>query len=378
MWKWRNRELHACKKMRWNLFWVCAFSYVLKIFSSKGDASPKFKYCLEKCKVQACNIKAERNEASVEPGNLVFFNQTQFEAPFRRKDLEPRFLSGLWSCKALCDYECMHRREKDENALYNKFGNRRKMDQYYGKWPFIRVFGMQEFFSVIFSLTNLASNFYGYKRLLLPLAGLTEHHPFRWTYDLYFVCHCLAWIGSAMYHTRDTMLTTHLDYYLSMLVSLATLYVTLLRVLNVQRLSQQLYLLAIMAIYYFRYVYSMTFVSFDYGYHVQLCILQGATSGLLWLSWYIYRVHLLKDAHVRGRSNILYFIVGAVLASLFEVYDFPPLLGLLDAHACWHACTGPLLQFWYSFLHSDLILHAVSLKKKDDLLSTEFIEYQRV
>lgn len=33
------------------------------------------------------------------------------------------------------------------------------MVQFYGKWPFVRVLGVQEFFSMIFSLPNLYVNY---------------------------------------------------------------------------------------------------------------------------------------------------------------------------------------------------------------------------
>jgi hypothetical protein len=38
---------------------------------------------------------------------------------------------------------------------------------------------------------------------------------------------------------------------------------------------------------------------------------------------------------------------------LFELLDFPPLLGLLDAHALWHGATAPLAYLLYSFLEAD-------------------------
>ena len=41
-------------------------------------------------------------------------------------------------------------------------------------------------------------------------------------------------------------------------------------------------------------------------------------------------------------------------AMLFEVLDFPPLLGLLDAHALWHAATAPPTYLLYGFLETDV------------------------
>ena len=41
------------------------------------------------------------------------------------------------------------------------------------------------------------------------------------------------------------------------------------------------------------------------------------------------------------------------IAALLEIFDFPPLWGLLDAHALWHVCTVPLPSIWYAFIQED-------------------------
>lgn len=41
------------------------------------------------------------------------------------------------------------------------------------------------------------------------------------------------------------------------------------------------------------------------------------------------------------RWMFVVFVVGMHACMLLEVLDFPPLLGLLDAHALWHAATPP-------------------------------------
>ena len=40
---------------------------------------------------------------------------------------------------------------------------------------------------------------------------------------------------------------------------------------------------------------------------------------------------------------------------LLEVLDFPPLLGVLDAHALWHAATAPLAYLFYGFIQGDVL-----------------------
>lgn len=43
------------------------------------------------------------------------------------------------------------------------------------------------------------------------------------------------------------------------------------------------------------------------------------------------------------------------VAMLLEVLDFPPLLGILDAHSLWHAATAPLAYLFYSFVEGDTL-----------------------
>jgi len=38
---------------------------------------------------------------------------------------------------------------------------------------------------------------------------------------------------------------------------------------------------------------------------------------------------------------------------LLEVTDFPPLFGLVDAHALWHATTPPFVFVWYRMFAAD-------------------------
>ena len=37
-----------------------------------------------------------------------------------------------------------------------------------------------------------------------------------------------------------------------------------------------------------------------------------------------------------------------------QVFDFPPVGSLLDAHAAWHFATIPLVGLWYRFIEIDV------------------------
>ena len=48
------------------------------------------------------------------------------------------------------------------------------------------------------------------------------------------------------------------------------------------------------------------------------------------------------------------FCLGMPLAAaIFELRDFPPVFGLLDAHACWHISTALLTPLWWLFVVED-------------------------
>ncbi len=69
-------------------------------------------------------------------------------------------------------------------------------------------------------------------------------------------------------------------------------------------------------------------------------------------------MHALTQALVvlRGRVYAWRCVVGNVclaLAGLLEVFDFPPLWGILDAHALWHGLTIPIPFLLYRFLLDD-------------------------
>jgi hypothetical protein len=70
-----------------------------------------------------------------------------------------------------------------------------------------------------------------------------------------------------------------------------------------------------------------------------------------------------SGSHARrrvGRNTIL-FQVTLVLCGLLEVFDFPPILNVLDAHAAWHMCTVFHVRFWYRIREQD------ALTFKDDV-----------
>ena len=388
------------------LLWLLLATAIGQLDASPADESPKFQACMAQCKRQACGLSPTATEQAATRHPGPWHDRAAYERPFHLKDLQSPVLNGLWSCPAHCAYACMHRRELDETELAKSRGLERRPQQYYGKWPFIRLLGAQEPCSSLFSLANLATNFYGYLMILGPVRPLTPSptgYAFHGPMDVYFMTQALGWTASALYHVRDTRFTTHLDYFCSMAISLATLYVTLVRVLGLTRPRLQLALLLLLGLYWARYVRHMQYTLFDYGLHVRLCALHAVLTGLLWLAWGVFEwqsrvrvgeaigpgvlngadksskdtcqkegedkdkellrnnnkatrnmMNFYNGNESKGLMAIATFVLGNGAAGLLVLHDFAPLGGLLDAHACWHALTAPLQLCWYIFARWDV------------------------
>lgn len=150
----------------------------------------------------------------------------------------------LWTCHDECNYHCMWR-------TTNIFVAREwSVPQFYGKWPFKRILGIQEPASVFFSFLNLMAHwrmirkfrrevrsdspmYYVWHALsaVSDFLAAFQHFFFfyfnsikmllvlwHWYFNFCFIfvfCFqiCInAWICSIIFHTRDFPLTELLDY----------------------------------------------------------------------------------------------------------------------------------------------------------------------
>ena len=80
---------------------------------------------------------------------------------------------------------------------------------------------------------------------------------------------------------------------------------------------------------------------FDYGLNMQICVVIGLSSVLLWVRLYLVerREHLFRLAALSIFSS-------ALLA--LEILDFPPIWGYFDAHSLWHAGSSQIFRESFS------------------------------
>ncbi|XP_063701112.1 post-GPI attachment to proteins factor 3 [Culicoides brevitarsis] len=275
-------------------------------------------------------------------------------SPYYQNCVERCFLENCTADPLDCDckYECMWR-------TVDKFVERGwKIPQFHGKWPFVRVLGMQEPASVIFSIFNLLMNVYGickFRKEVSPQA------PY-WHMWHFSAAICInGWIWSTVFHTNDTPTTELLDYGCAYMIVISSFYCMVARIaaLYKKNVLYRVLLAGILAIFY---VNHFTFLMFsqDYGYNMKVNIITGTSAGVGWIVWYFGQRHDKPYAY-----KIAIFVVLNALSLGWEVFDFPPWWKTFDAHSLWHFCTAPLVILYYSFIIDDCkYLHEREKTKK--------------
>ncbi|VDP57548.1 unnamed protein product [Schistosoma curassoni] len=123
---------------------IQAFVYVLLVVipsavSSVGDQTLLFHECNQKCREEICESSLSNRRSywdkHFNSSRVVIFEN-----------------SILWDCESECKYRCMW------NTVSALEKNGWAVPQFNGKWPFIRLCGIQEPASAIFSLLNFMFN----------------------------------------------------------------------------------------------------------------------------------------------------------------------------------------------------------------------------
>ncbi|KAJ2766135.1 hypothetical protein IWQ56_003723 [Coemansia nantahalensis] len=285
---------------------------VATVGASSGDWQRSFKECIARCQQSECTSDAQL-------------------------PLHLRLL--WWTCESDCDYRCQRR----ETEHAQRTGG--TIHQYHGKWPFVRMLGVQEPASVAFSILNGAAHVRSWRRVR---DGLPNHPMRRWL-GLFVVLGTWAWFCSAVFHTRDFPLTEKLDYFSAGLNVLYILFLGVVRMLRLDTWRQSRPLVVACAAAYGLHVGYLSLIRFDYGYNMAANAAVGLLSNLVWfvVTWQAFR----NGQPFWWKPAVL--IVLTDLAFSLEAFDFPPLLDALDAHALWHAATIPIITWWYSYLVDD-------------------------
>lgn len=313
-----------------------------KASASSGDESFAFVSCMHSCTdcSKLSNTADVCSPFCTEENNATIYKLSLHRTVFR------------WTCVSDCQYRCMWAVESQ-----SKDNESHRVQKYFGKWPFTRVLGMQEPASVLFSIMNLGMNAYCLARVVRwstkpQKQKLSSQSRRGVLWATHFFLSCNAWIWSAVFHSRDTWVTERFDYFSAGILVSYDLFLTLALVFNIDSSTQALAGVGIpIAWFTLRHMYLMHTVLFDYGLHVKLCIAAGAVQTLAWLFWAVW---LPKGRFHPGKRHLVTFIIAVNMSMALEIFDFPPIASVLDAHALWHAATAPLTLLWLLFVLEDI------------------------
>ncbi|ANZ76003.1 BA75_01987T0 [Komagataella pastoris] len=359
-----------------------AFAFIINcilVLGSPGDRLPKFKECVRKCDILTCGNSQGFNDPSKQ--ELRNWKKEQMrEGLFQELPLDWSLRLLGWECFPNCDYQCQRLVTEDRRAKGEK------VLQFHGKWPFARVFGVQEFFSTIFSIANFVPNYRGYRMLRRDyryeqVKGNTEIVNLLWGYLIISLVSLGAWTFSTIFHLRDTWTREKLDYYFAGATVLSGFYGIFCRVFRLYQIkadTKRRFFAIFLICCYIGHITRLT-LDWSYTYNMQANVLCGFLQNIGWtyqsLNTFVYqsetrrgsasKKHIVKrvtDALHRDIANPevnwtllpIVLVTSVCFGMSFELLDFAPLGDLLDAHAIWHFVTVWPAYYWYPYMIKDI------------------------
>ncbi|CAG2160189.1 unnamed protein product [Oppiella nova] len=266
---------------------------------------------------------------------------------------QPSYMAWIgWDCHQECEHQCQW---QTVNHLMVTGDNSTRLPQFYGKWTFFRFYGIEEPASVLFSFLNLLSNIYGWNQYRKAI----KSDPYFSVWTLQALLAINAWFWSTIFHTRQSSVTEKFDYFSAYSVVIYSLFALTVRFLDYLNISSKALLTQIgigmpFLAFFTYHIHYLFYIHFDYGYNMKVNVCTGILSSTGWLLWCYLNRH--KGRHI-WKCVFSIFLLNFLL--LLEVYDFPPIAFIFDAHSLWHLGTVPLPVLWFSFLsdeanHSDM------------------------
>lgn len=302
-------------------------SYVTS--APSGHRSFVFQKCLNLCSYENCTDSLDDTSTKI-----------------RNWDV----LNLIWSCSDECTYICMW------NAVDAYEKDDQPVPQFYGKWPFQRLWGIQEPASVFFSLINCIVNII----MIYKFASNVPHKaPMFCVYYIYGIISTVAWLCAIAFHIRDRTVTEVLDYGGAVSFVFYNIFTVLIRIFYEKSLRIKVSFILPVVTFYLYHIYNLIFSKINYGYNMQVMITAGAMNNILWLAWCYWNK---KNKPYVWKAEFTMLLVSAIIP--LELYDFPPLLWIFDAHSLWHGLSIPASYMIMSFAMDDA-LHMIKSNKKE-------------
>ncbi|XVE58615.1 hypothetical protein DITRI_Ditri04bG0183700 [Diplodiscus trichospermus] len=333
------------------LLFFALSSLVPSLDASEGDADPIYQACLEECEKSGCVGEKCFQHCKFSSDGKPIDGPWYLQEPLYQKWKQ-------WDCRTDCRYHCMIAREEQREKLGNK------PVKYLGKWPFRRVYAIQEPVAVAFSALSLAMQFHGWLTFFillnykLPLRpDKRPYYEYTGLWHIYAILAMNFWFWSAVFHSRDVELTEKLDCSSSVALIGFSLILTIIRTFDVRDEASRVMVAAPLIAFVTTHILYLNFYKLDYGLNMKVCMAMGVAEIVIWGVWAGVTSH-------PSLWKVWLFNVGATLAMLLEIYDFPPYKGFVDAHALWHAACIPLTYICWSFVRDDAEFRTSILLKK--------------
>ncbi|CAL1405057.1 unnamed protein product [Linum trigynum] len=337
---------------RWVVAFVTFFCLVPGLGASDGDADPIYKSCVEECQTTGCVGKKCFQHCKLSSDGKPIDGPWYHQEPLYQRWKQ-------WDCQSDCQYHCMISREDERSELGLK------PVKYHGRWPFHRVYGIQEPVSVALTAVILALQFHGWISFFILVYYKLPLRPDKKTYyeytglwHIYAFLYMNAWLWCAVYHTRDVVLTEKLYFSSTVAWVGFSLILATFRAFNIRDEAARVMIAAPVIAFVTTHILYLNFYNFDKGLNAKVSGAMTLVQVLIWLVW------ATSSRHPSRWKLWLVVLVGGSLSMLVEVYDFPPLGRYVDARAIWHVAAIPLGYIWWSFVRDDAEFRTSSLLKK--------------
>ena len=325
--------------------------------SSLGDIDPNYKLCCEDCYVhKMCSSNSDHSDAKLK--EHLFGHESMhglFAAYYRYVTPD---------CLEICKYECSWKITSDRLI--------RNLPQlkYYGHWVFRRPYGYHEPASAFFSLCNALPHFLQINKRWSskPVASKTEEFYLKiWMVPYPYVA-AITWTASTLYHSRRTFHSHKFDLVTALLLIFYGLLLSIRRILGpfssggLLKYPWILFSAGAFMLLTWR-LHAMFTDTITFEQHMEAAIAMATVSCFMWIAWCLFSYDENESAIVfnlipyggsrQGRKRMLIFQVWFIAAAMMEIFDFPPIFQVFDAHSLWHACTVPLGFYWYQFIDED-------------------------
>lgn len=386
---------------------------LLVVVASQGDRSTEFTECLSQCiTLMSCDrtnifeeISKQRFSQEEKDANAEFAQEQPYN--LKKREIPPSFkytfedfnnnyrispifqLIFQWDCKLDCNYKCQ------QFVSNNREINDLPMVQFYGKWPFKRIWGFTEFFLSIFSIGNLYVNWVNLPKILQQYLKNKKHNLELATmyqqYLILLIISVIGWLFSTLFHIRDNAVSETLDYFGAASIIMANFNAITIRYFELFKQDQQAtrnYFQFGLVCIWILHITKLK-LNWDYNYNTVFNLVFGASSIILWMvhSYNTIKLYCEND-HIYNNSIQLLPFETKILTKLnyigiisktkyipyipiflnlwlifgisFEILDFEPWKRLIDGHAIWHLITIIPSIIWFDWNIWDLEMFTIS------------------